>query len=291
MGSIINDFFDSDKFLIIIANDYSFDVINNIVSYVLNGNLKCILLKILEYGFRKGAVYKDLEVLSDAVIINNEKNISEKNLGGLKSTFITKDMLRVSFKDSDKISKYVLSINEELKEIDDDYTKEFYFKRLSMFNKGTALIEIGAYTKTELREKKMRLDDALCAVYSSNLGIVLGGGVTLLKIASQLDDGDRVARIWKRALEMPFLQLMINSGENYNKIKERLEKENFNLVYNVISGCFENKNETKIVDPYKIVNKTIINACSIASMLITTSSLIINENVNNLNKVTDYGDI
>ena len=260
-------------------------------SYVLNDELNCLLVKISDYGLRLRIIEKDLEVISGAKIVNNENEISVQNIGYFKNIYVTKDDFRVDFASSESIGKYVSIINEELKDIKDDFMREFYFKRISMFNKGTAQIEIGEYTKTEFREKRMRLEDALCAVYSSSEGVLIGGGVTLLKISNLLDGNSEVDKVWREALNAPFKQLMYNSGLDYDNIKNKLDIENYNLVYNIYDQCFEDVNDTYVVDSYKVVVNSLINACSIASMLITTNSLVINEKVNNLNKITEYGDI
>ncbi len=236
-------------------------------------------------------VEKDLEAISGAKIVNSERDVSVNSLGLFKNVFVTKDNFRVDFSINNSIKKYVLDIEKELLSVSDDYLKEFYFNRLSMFDKGTAQIEIGAFTKTELREKRMRLDDALCAVYSSSEGVLIGGGVTLLKVSSFLNNESKVNSIWKKSLEIPFLQLMWNSGLNYEDIKSKLGNDKYKFVYNVNDNSFENVNDTYVVDSYKVVVNSLVNACSIASMLITTNSLVINEQLNNLNKVSDYGDI
>lgn len=291
LSIVLNEVFSSKKGLIIIANDFSSDVVNYMTSYVLNDELNCLLVKISDYGLKLRVIEKDLEVISGAKIVNNENEISVQNIGYFKNIYVTNDDFRVDFASSESIGKYVSIIKEELKDIKDDFMREFYFKRISMFNKGTVQIEIGEYTKTELREKRMRLEDAICAVYSSSEGVLIGGGITLLKISNLLDGNSEVDKVWREALEAPFKQLMYNSGLDYDNIKNKLDIENYRLVYNIYNQCFEDVSDTYVVDPYKVVVNSLINACSIASMLITTNSLVINEKVNNLNKITEYGDI
>lgn len=291
ISPILNDVFNSNKCLVIVANDFSSVVVNNVVSYVLNGELNCLLVKVNEYGLRQRIVEKDLEIISGAKIVNSEMDVSVHSLGVLKKVFVTKDEIRMDFDYNDSISNYVLNVSNELKNLNDEYLREFYLKRLSMFDSGCAVVSIGAYTKVELREKRMRLDDALSSVYSSSDGVLIGGGITLLKVSNSINSSDKVFKIWKKSLEMPFVQLMSNSGVQYELVKEKLLRENFNLVYNVSNDSFEKIKETYVIDSYKVVVNSIVNACSIAKMLITTSSLIINEKVNNLNKVNEYGDI
>lgn len=288
---VLNEVFDTKKCLVIIANDFSQYVVNDITSYVLNGELNCLLVKISDYGLRLRIIEKDLEVLSGAKIVNKESEITVQHLGRFKNIFITQDIFRIDFIIDESIKQYISFVQSELEELEEDYLKEFYLQRISMFSKGTAQIEIGEYTKTALREKRMRLDDALCAVYSSNEGVLVGGGVTFLKVSSRIKEDNVVNKIWKKSLEEPFKQLMLNSGLDYENIKNEIEQEDFNLVYNIYNNSFEENDKTYIVDSYKVVINSLINACSIASILITTTSLVINEKVNNLNKVNEYGDI
>lgn len=291
ISAVLNEVFNSKKSLVIFANEFSDYVVNDITSYVLNGELNCLLVKISEYAMRLRIIEKDLEIISGARIINNEREINVQDLGYFKNIFVTKDDFRIDFVLNDNISKYVLNIKEELDNINDDYLREFYLKRISMFEKGTAEIKIGGYTKTELREKRMRLDDAICAVYSSTEGVLVGGGITCLKISNLLNSENVVENIWKQSLEIPFKQLMFNSALDFKTIKEKIEKENYNLVYNVSKDSFEECEKTSVIDSYKVVVNSLVNACSIASILITTNSLVINEKINNLNKVSEYGDI
>lgn len=288
---ILNEVFNTKKSLIIIASDFSQYVVNDIMSYVLNDEINCLLIKISDYGMKLRAIEKDIEIISGAKIANSELDVTVQNIGRFKNIFVTKDEVRIDFASNDALNQYVLSIKNELKELQDDFLKDFYLKRMSMFCNGTAQIEIGGYTKTELKEKRMRLDDALCAVYSSNEGVLTGGGVTLLKISNKLSGNNDVNLIWKKSLEVPFKQLMNNSGLDYKSIKKELEQKDFNLVYNISTSSFEKYNESYVIDSYKVVVNSLINACSIVSMLLTTSSLVINEQLNNSNKVTEYGEI
>lgn len=291
ISGVLNEVMKNMKSLVIIAKDYSDYFVNNILSYVLNGELKCVLLKVNEYGIRLRYVEKDLEVLSGAKIINSENNISVHDLGMLKSVYINNDETRIDFHSNERLENYISKTKEELVQINDDYMREFYNKRLAMFDGYTASILIGANTKTELRERRMRLEDAICAVYSSKDGVLVGGGLSLLKMSDKLSNKSNVEQIWKNALEEPFKQLMFNSGIDYKKIEDELYRLDYNYVFNLYNEEYESIDTTKVVDTYDVVVKSLINACSIASMLITTNSLIINEQLNNIKKINDYDEI
>lgn len=291
VSSILNESMSIKKPLVIIAKDFSDYFASNIVSLVMNGELQCLLLKVNEYGIRQRYVEKDLEILSGAKIVNKESEISVHSLGIVKGVYASVDNVRIDFIFDERIEEYVLKMREDLKDIKEEYMVEFYNKRLAMFNDYTASIIIGANTKTELRERRMRLEDAICAVSASNEGVLVGGGLTLLKISRKIKGTNDAEKIWKEALEIPFRQLMINSGLDYNKVICDLEKLDFKSVYNLYTEEFEDIDNTKVIDSYKVVVNFLVNACSIATMLITTNSLVINEHLNNLNKINDYGDI
>lgn len=291
ISDMLNDVMKSMKPLVIVAKDFTDFFVNNIVSLVLDGNLKCILLKVNEYGIRHRVVLKDLEKLSGSKIVNQESNVSTFNFGVVKSVFVNNEETRIDFNLDSNLENYILQINEELKSVSDDYLKEFYNKRLSMFNGYTACVLIGANTKTELREKRMRLDDAICAVYSSKDGVLLGGGIALLKVSNKISGESEVEKIWKCALRMPFQQLMINSGLDCESIEAKLVDLNYNSVFNLYNEEYETIDETIVMDSYNVIVNSLLSACSIATMLITTNSLVINEQLNNLNKINDYGNI
>lgn len=290
-SSILNEVMKNKKPLIIVASDFSDYFVNNIVSYVLNNELKCVLLKVNEYGVRLRSVERDLAVISGAKIVNRESDISVHSLGMVKSIYVTKEQARIDFNSNKDIKNYIANIRSELEEINDEYDREFYNKRLSMFEGCSANIIIGANTKIELRERRMRLDDALCSVYSSGNGVLIGGGLSLLKISKNITAVNEVENIWKGALEMPFRQLMLNSGLDYKSVMSQIEETKFKKVYNIYKEEFESVENSSVLDSYEVIVNSIINACSIATMLITTNSLVINEELNNLNKNNDYGNI
>lgn len=291
VSDILNEVMHKDKSLVIVANDFDEYFVRNIVSLTMNSNLKCCLLKISEYGMRQRAIQKDLEVITGSKIIENVDNITSDNIGTIKNIVINKDDARLDFKINDRIKNYMSLLKDEATEIYDEFDKEFYNKRLAMFKCGTAQILIGGPTKTETQERRMRLDDAICAYYSSRTGILPGGGITLLKVASNIKEDSEASIIWKKALSKPFEQLMINSGLDLEIIKKKIEETDYSLVYNVSTDQYEDYLHTNVVDSMNGVLNSLINACSIASMLLSTTSLVINEHSNNINKVNEYTEI
>jgi len=159
-----------------------------------------------------------------------------------------------------------------------------------MFKNGTAEILVGAVTTTERREKKMRFDDALCALNSANKGIVPGSGIILLKLSENLK-ANGIEKILKIALTKPIKQILENAGLEKDKILNKIKENNYEILYNVKNDTYENIQETEVLDTTEVIINSLKNASSIAGMLLTTTTLIINEYQNNINKVNDYNEL
>lgn len=290
-SDILNDAMKNERALVIVAKDFDEYFINEIVSLNFEGKLNCFMVKISEYGVRERIIQKDLEIITGANIAERGTNITGANMGIIRHLYIDKESLKMSYRDNINLSDYILNIEEEIKNIEDEFDREFYQKRKAMFNKGMVEINIGAPTKAECHERRMRLDDAICSAYVARKGILPGGGVALLEVAESIDDNSEASLIWKETLRKPFEQIMINAALNGNEIKERIRSEDYKIIYNVCTDEYECVNDTNIVDAFMVVRNSLINACSIASMLLTTTSLVINEYNNNLSKIDDYKEI
>lgn len=273
-----------NKSLIILADDYSDNVINDILSINSELEKKIILLKIPEYGRNKQTLLKDLELISSSRIITEITDANVGYLGQIEGVTVTEEETNFYFLPSTSINKKL----EELYELETE--DPFNQKRIAMFNNGIINILVGAATTTERREKKMRFDDALCAISAASKGIVVGSGLTLYRVVEHLSDLDK-SQIFQKALQEPFKQIMYNSGLNGTEIISRIKKENYSIVYNAKANKFESVNETTILDPTYVVISSLKNAASIATMLLTTTSLIINEYKNNSHKINDFTDL
>lgn len=291
IGNILNFIMEKNSNLVIFANDYGTEFINDTLSLNLNEGLNTVLLKVSEYGLKKNDIVNDLEIITNSKIIRDLNNIALNDLGFAKNIYIEKDTTRIDFDYNKKIKTYIDNIKKEEKRINDSYEKEFYLKRIAMFKKGIIELVIGSPTKIELHEKRMRLDDAICATFSAKDGVLPGSGITFLKIASTINNDSIATKIFKVALQKPFLQIIENAGEDVNLIKKNIAEKNYELVYNIHSQKYEDIKNTNVIDSFSVITYSLINACSIASMLITTTSLIINERENNLDKVSEYGNI
>ena len=282
IGVIINILIEENKDLVIIAKDYSDEFVREVIALNTESNIKIYLLKSNMYGNMEKYFFDDLKDITNSVVATN--NIDINNLGNIKHIRINKEYTNIEFDNNDNITKKI----DYLKKLNED---ENEFNRLSMLNKGIINIIVGAPTTTERREKKMRYDDALCALNSITEGILPGCGIALLEISEKLDNLNIGNMILKEALKEPFNIIMDNAGLDKNTIEEIIKKSNYTKIYNVSKDKYENITDTEVIDPTKVVISSLTNAVSIAGMLLTTSSLIINEYQNNLLKQNDYNEL
>lgn len=278
ISNIINNIINTKEDLIIIASDYGTDFINSIICLNEELDNKIYLIKNSYYGREETCFYNDIKNICKCNIINNLDNINYNDLGNILELTITKEFTNIIFKENEFIKKEL----EILKTSEDDFDK----KRYSMLKNGIVNIVVSANTVTERREKKMRYTDALCALKSIDEGILPGSGVILYQVSEETDN-----KILKEALKEPLKVILENAGLNYEIIINNIKKDNYNSLYNINNNTYENILKTQVIDTYKVVKTSLTNAISIAGMLLTTQSLVINEHINNLNKVNDYNEL
>lgn len=289
IASVINECISKKRSLVLIAEEYATEFIEQLVSLHLNDTLSVCLLKTPEYGQNKFYLLEDLSILTSAKIMNASEDDPLHCLGCISEVKIDFEQTIFSFKANKKIENRM----EELKGYmsNSSFDNEFLQKRIAMFQSGLVEIHVGAKTQTECRELKMRYDDALCAIASSKEGIVPGCGILLYKLAENFGNYEEVELIMKQSLKTPFYQIMYNAGLNGNSIIEEIKKERYSKVYNVISDNYEDICDTEVIDPTEVVVNSITNAISIAGMLLTTTSLVLNECQNNMNKISEYNEL
>lgn len=278
ISEILN--YTKDKSLVILSTDYDDNFINQILSLVINDKHKILLLKIPEYGNRQINILKDIECISLGKI--NHEYFDIKKLGMIRKIKVNNENTILDFSINSDVKRRILELRQYIN-IEDDYEKEFYKKRLSMLKNKTAEIIIGGNSKTEIKEKKMRYEDALCSISSSYNGVLIGGGLTFYEISESVNN-----EILKNALKSPLKQIIYNAGLD-NTIISKIEDNKFKEIYNVSTDKFEDINITNIIDSTDVVLNSIINATSVAGMLLSTTSLVINEykenNINNYNNL------
>lgn len=286
VSEILNMIVEENKSIIIVANDYSIEFINYILNLYLNEKVKICLLKTPEYGINSLKILNDIKAISNAKVVDKLINIDISYLGKVNNIKVNKNVVVITFDNNESCKKKVMEIKKELALSNNDIDREFNEKRLAMFNKGLAEINVGARTLVERREKRMRFDDALCAIDSASKGILPGGGLIYLKVCKKMKAQSNGDKILKESLRKPFEQILINAGLLPKEIEENIIQNDYSLVYNVNEEKYENIDNTFVLDSTEGIINALVSACSIAGMLLTTNCLVINEctkEVNNYN--------
>lgn len=278
LSEVINFFIDKKNPAIILAKDYDENVINEVLSLNLNKITNVTLLKLPEYGTHQLDVLTDLKIITSAQIVNPTDEVSQTSLGRCKEIKINKETVMISFdKNKKELRNHITKLRSAQKKEIDEYELDFLNTRLSKLTEGRGIICVGGRTQTETREKKMRFDDALHALENTRFGILPGSGIILCKISEELNPRTEGYEILKLSLNKPFFQILENIGLDQDSIYKKIKENNYELIYNILEERWEPVSLTKILDPTSVVISSLENATSIASLLLTTSSLIINE--------------
>ncbi len=273
IGSIINEGLVNNKNIIILAEEYNESINNEVILYYLKHKKNIFIFKMPDFSSRKNSIYEDIRIITGAIIkdIDYEK-ISFTDLGKVNTLTIKKDEI-ILYNDNQDIEKYISMLHEELNCCDDDYNREFIENRLAKLENGLATIYVGAPTKTEMKEKMLRVEDALYSINIASLGVVSGEGLALLGISDEIEN-----KIIKKALEEPIIKIIENSGLDYKPIVDEIRKSHYKKIYNIETDTYEDLKISKVLDSVEVVKMAFKNSLSIASMLLTTKYLVINEN-------------
>ena len=278
IAEIINECIQNNKSIIIITEDYNEAINQQILLYYLKYNKNVFLFKSSFYGYQKESVATDISILTNANIVDISYGHARHNdLGLASNVIINKNEVLII---SDLNNKTWLNkLKKEFCSITSDYDKELLAERIAKLESGMATIYVGALTNAEKRDKIMRLEDALFAINIAKDGIVAGAGVPFLEISNSINVNSDAERIIKNALEVPFKKIIDNSAQDYDKIYKYICQNNYKKVYNYQTNNFENIHSTNILDPVEVIKTALKNAVSIAGMLLTTNSLVINESI------------
>jgi chaperonin GroEL len=277
--------------LLIIAEDVEGEALATLVVNKLRGTLHVAAAKAPGFGDRRKAMLEDIAILTGGKVITEDlgiklENVRWEDLGDAKKVVLTKDDTTIVTDSDDPKRREVIAgrvkqIRNQIEETTSDYDREKLQERLAKLVGGVAVIKVGAATETEMKEKKARVEDAMHATKAAvEEGIVAGGGVALLRAVSAVEtvkaEGDvKVGvNIVRRALEEPSRQIANNAGEEGSVIVRELLSTNGNTGYNAATGKTEDLVAAGVIDPAKVTKTALINAASIAGLMLTTEALV-----------------
>ena len=276
------------KELVIIADDVDGEALATLVVNKLRGTFNALAIKAPGFGDRRKEMLEDIAALTGGKVITEDLGLKIENteiadLGQARRVVATKENTTIveGKGDEEKIKARVVQIKKESETTESEFDKEKLQERLAKLSGGVAVLKVGAATETEIKEKKLRIEDALAATKAAVAeGIVVGGGVALLRASKVLDgvktEGEEEigVDILRRALLEPVRQIANNAGKNGDVVVEEVKRQPGNYGYNAVTDKYEDLVEAGIVDPTKVTRTALQNAASIAAMLLTTEAVV-----------------
>ena len=277
--------------LLIISEDVEGEALTTLILNKLRGSFTCVAVKAPGFGDRRKEMLRDIAILTGGTVITEELGLDLKSatldmLGRAKQVKVDKDTTIIveGMGHPEALRQRIAQIRAQMEVSTSDYDKEKYQERLAKLAGGVAVIRVGAATEVEMREKKLRIEDALNATRAATVeGIVAGGGVALLCAIAELDSlidsltGDEKigAQIVRQAIEAPIKQIAQNAGVDGQQIVANvLASGNHNYGYDALTGTYGDMIEKGIIDPTKVTRSALQNAASVAGTLLTTESIV-----------------
>ncbi|HAU07421.1 MAG: 60 kDa chaperonin [Candidatus Yanofskybacteria bacterium GW2011_GWF1_44_227] len=279
--------------LMIIAEDVDGDALTTLIVNKLKGNFSCLAIKAPGFGDRKKEMLEDIAIITGGQVISEEKGMKleavELNmLGGARKMVASKDSATIIGGKGKKveIDKRVAQLKSQIAKVTSEFDREKLQERMAKLAGGVAVIKVGATTETEMKEKKFRIEDAVNATRAAlEEGIVAGGGVALFEAAKELSvksikgmaefgDEAKGLAVIKAALEKPVRAIAENAGKDSNEVITKLFASENGIGLNAATGEYVDMIKAGIIDPLKVVRTSLVNAVSVASMILTTEAVI-----------------
>ena len=282
------------KSLLLIAEDVEGEALATLVVNTMRKVIRAVAVKAPGFGDRRKAMLEDIAILTGGEMFTEElgtklENLTIDMMGSAKRVTVTKDETTIVVGDSTKaaVQERIALIRKQIEQSESEYDKEKLQERIAKLSGGVAVIEVGAATEVELKERKLRIEDALNATRAANEeGIVPGGGVALLRVQQHLEeklnneefalDDEKIGyKILTAALDIPLRLIASNAGASSDVVVETVKSEKDSYGYDALLNTYTDMFKSGIVDPAKVTRSALENAASIAAMLLTTEAAVV----------------